>query len=928
MKNSFLFLVLLFLNLVYTLFGQEELIRVPGKPVIHYFPDSSQRKAPLSYFKNRALLTQKQQAEKGNLKQLTTATYNPFVLRFATPPSSDVLAVFNKATEIWSQFIVSGVPIVIDVSWSNLGGNILGSAGPTYSYINFDVAPYTNTYFPISLMEKMRAMDANSDKADIVANFNSSFSHWYIGTEGLPSPNQIDLLSVVIHELGHGLGFSGYLEANSSSQVAYINYPGIFDKFTQDGAGISILNTTTYPNNSNALYQLITGGNLYQSSPSILAENNQTRSKLYAPSTYSSGSSVYHVDQNTYPVGDSNALMTPFIAYGEVTRELGPIVKGLFKEMGWAKAGIYPQRMKDVEPNLSGYLFRARACYSNYYGDSVSSVKLFISVNKGQSYTQVSPNQLGDEYTYTLSYQSGISEVRYYWTAKDANNNVLRYPAKANTYDYFLIQADTTPPSVTVQSDIPYLFASQTHQKFPVVSASDYTGIQKVEAIYKINASGVQQSLVYSPSVNTANTYLANLNLSGLLKGDTLYYKIKGTDKANSPNAAYYPASGWIAVPVLGGKTALNAFGQRFENIISTDFFMKGFSVQTPLGFDSKSMNTAHPYNDGIDFSYDGELGIDTYSYSDLILLRPIIIQAGEGQMTFDEIALVEPGAEGAPFYDVGKQVNRNFFDYVIVQGSKDGGNTWVDLSAGWDATADANWLSTWNASIDNNGNSAGVGALSLLKTRSLSLTQNAGFVAGDQILLRFRMLADQASYGWGWLIDNVKIQGSTQTIAALEPANNLPVIQSDKIYISNSTAAGTQINLTVSDADNDNLTYQVQSGGALLGFGSRGKLTLLVDPNSLSDLSNVQIKVDDGTGSITKTLGIVYCESSTTVNKNASNVTKIYSSNSSIQSTQKITGSSKIVYNATNSISLQPGFIAEKGVVFTVQPGVGCPGQ
>ncbi len=920
--SSVFFIIITFLARIS--FGQTPIIEIPGKPIVHYFPDSSFRKVSPFYIKNRYLKSIQTGKEPKLLNQ-TATFYNPFVLRFATTPSADVLAVFNKATEIWAQYIVTGVPIVIDVSWSNLGANVLGSAGPTTSTSSFDVSPYPSLFYPVSLMEKMRGVDYNNGTADITAQFNSNFSNWYIGVDGFPSNSQIDLLSVVLHEFGHGLGFSGYLDANTSTSKAYNTYPNIFDKYAQDVNGVSVTNTTTYPNNSNALFQLITGGNLFISSANILSQNNNQKGKLYAPSTYSSGSSVYHVDHFQYTVGDPNSLMTPSIAYGETTRELGPIVRGLFKEMGWTKAGIYPDDMPDTEPKSGGYLFRARACYSSYFNDAVSNVKLYISENNG-AYQQKTPTQNGDVYTYTLPYNANTTVVKYYWTATDAANATISYPAKSNTYNQFSIQVDRTPPTLSLKPNIPYIFATQTQQKFPPVTATDFSGILSVQAIYKINAAGAEQTLNYTVSTRTASAYLATWNVSGLVKGDTLFYKIKGIDNANTPNTAYYPASGWIAVPVLGPKTAVNAFGQTFENIVSTDFFTKNMSIQTPSGFSSKSMNTSHPYANGVDYAYDGEVGSDTYGYSDLLVLRPVTIQAGEGQLSFDEIALVEPGSTGAPFYSTGTSVNRNFYDYVVVQGSKDGGNTWVDLSAGWDANYDTSWKTQWDSQTDVSGNSLASGTPSLVKNHTLSLTQNTGFVVGDQIILRFRMMADYAAYGWGWLIDNLKIQGSAQAISSLEIPNTLPLIISDKVYISNSASAGAQISLQVSDADNDNLSYQMLSGGNLLGFGSRGKLTLLVDPASLSDISSIQIRISDGTGSVTKTVSVVYCESSTSVTKNANNVIKIYSSNSTLQSIQKITGTSKVLYNAAQSAVLQPGFLADKGTVFELKPGLGCP--
>jgi hypothetical protein len=922
-KNYFSVFFIINLLSAFSLFGQYPTTEIPGKPIVHYFPDSSFRKVTQSYLKNR-LIQSLQSTKSPKLYNQTTAFYNPFVLRFATPPSADVLAVFTKATEIWSQFLVTGTPIVIDVSWSNLGPSVLGSAGPNSSISYFEGSPNPSLFYPVSLMEKLRGADYNNGSADIIAQFNSSFANWYIGVDGLPAGNQIDLLSVVLHELGHGLGFSGYLDANTSTSLAFNNYPNIFDKYAQDASGVLMTNTSAYPNNSNALFQLITGGNLFTSNASILSENTNQKGKLYAPSSYSSGSSVYHVDNLQYPVGNANALMTPSIAFGETTRDLGPIVRGLFKEMGWTKAGIYPDPMKDTEPKQSGYVFRARACYSSYYGDAVNNVKLFISENNG-SFIQRTLSQSGDVYTFTLPYNVNTNLVRYYWTGTDASNAAISYPAKAQTYDQFNVQSDATPPTLSLKPNFPYLFATQTQQKFPPVSATDFSGIQSVQAIYKINAAGAEQTLNYTASTRTVNAYLATWDVTGIAKGDTLFYKIKGVDNANTPNTAYYPASGWIAVPVLGPKTAVNAFGQTFENIVTTDFFMSKMSIQTPAGFTSKSLNTPHPYANSSDFAYDGEVGSDTYGYSDVILLRPVTIQAGEGQMSFDEIALIEPGSPTAPFYSSGTIINRNFYDYAIVQGSKDGGATWVDLSAGWDANSDSNWLNRWNSATDVNGSSTATGIPSLVKTRTLSLTQNTGFTLGDQVMLRFRMMADYAAFGWGWLIDNLKIQGSTQTISNLEIQNSLPVIVSDKVYISNSATTGSQISLTVTDPDNDNLSYQMLSGGNLLGFGSRGKLTLLMDPSTISDISSIQLSVSDGLGTVSKTVSVVYCESTSNVTKNASNVTKKYSSNSSFQSTQKISGTSRIVYNASNNIVLQPGFAAEKGTVFEVKPGLGC---
>ena len=38
-------------------------------------------------------------------------------------------------------------------------------------------------------------------------------------------------------------------------------------------------------------------------------------------------------------------------------------------------------------------------------------------------------------------------------------------------------------------------------------------------------------------------------------------------------------------------------------------------------------------------------------------------------------------------------------------------------------------------------------------------MISNGNFVANDEIVIRFRLLSDQLVHGWGWAIDNIKIQ-------------------------------------------------------------------------------------------------------------------------------------------------------------------------
>jgi hypothetical protein len=87
--------------------------------------------------------------------------------------------------------------------------------------------------------------------------------------------------------------------------------------------------------NSTTLGNALTGNNIYWFGAQGMAQNSGTRPRLYAPTTWSSGSSYSHLNENTYPAGNINSLMTPFLGAAEAIHDPGPIVEGMFTDMGW-----------------------------------------------------------------------------------------------------------------------------------------------------------------------------------------------------------------------------------------------------------------------------------------------------------------------------------------------------------------------------------------------------------------------------------------------------------------------------------------------------------------------------------------------------------------------------------------------------------------
>jgi hypothetical protein len=78
-----------------------------------------------------------------------------------------------------------------------------------------------------------------------------------------------------------------------------------------------------------------TDGSVWFGGANVTAANGGSRARLYAPSPWEQGSSNSHFDENTYPTGTVNALMTPFLDNGESIHEPGPLTLALFRDIGW-----------------------------------------------------------------------------------------------------------------------------------------------------------------------------------------------------------------------------------------------------------------------------------------------------------------------------------------------------------------------------------------------------------------------------------------------------------------------------------------------------------------------------------------------------------------------------------------------------------------
>jgi hypothetical protein len=246
---------------------------------------------------------------------------------------------FQYAIDIWQSVLVSPIHIRIDASWEPLEANTLGSAGATTLYRDFREALRPNLWYPVALAERLTARELNPvTEPDIVALFNSNIN-WYYGLDGRTPPGQYNLVTVVLHEIAHGLGFfsSFDIENNQGLWGEETGYAFIYDFFLENGANQRLLNTAFFSNPSTQLASQLTSNNLFfdSSTPSDVSDIRTGLPRIYAPMEFNRGSSISHLDESRYPPGNDNALMTPQIARSESIYWPGEITLQIMTSLGW-----------------------------------------------------------------------------------------------------------------------------------------------------------------------------------------------------------------------------------------------------------------------------------------------------------------------------------------------------------------------------------------------------------------------------------------------------------------------------------------------------------------------------------------------------------------------------------------------------------------
>jgi hypothetical protein len=689
-----------------------------------------------------------------NAGRTNTATIEVEYINF--PADGAAKAAFEYAVAIWESELTSSVPIRIQADWRPLASGVLGQAIWGTAHANFGGEQHMNVFYPVALAEKISGKELNSStEPDIVASFNSNTS-WYFGTDGKTPTGKMDMVTIVLHEIAHGLGFTDTYDVSANQGTVGMSsggkaVPFIFDVFVENDLNQELLYNFQSP--STALATQLQSNKLFFNGLAATKVLTGISPKLYAPASFDNGSSISHLDETTFNAQqDANRLMTPQIAFAESIHDPGSVLLATLADMGWVYTNIDHTALKDTErKNGQPYTVTTKIRSDNGYDPA--SVKLHYT-SDGATFTTIAMTATGtaDQFTATLPGRTTDWTYAYYISVEDVTDRIFTSPGKVEESGkepeqgthFFRIGPDVSAP-VILHEPVQFI-PEQTSQLELTAEATDNAGIKEVIVEYAINDQAMQTGIMQR--AGNTDVFQITVALPALDFEDVITYRITARDVAGIENITTLPAQDFFMIDMTGTMPVQDHYINNF-NEPSADFFGTNFKIATPDGFNDATIHSDHPYKNG-----SGPNNESSYTYQ---LQIPIRIGDTNPVISFDEIVLVEPGDDGSIFGDL------DFFDYVIVEGSVDGGLSWEPFGPGYDSRAADAWRTRYISRMSGDDSEA-TGEAQLFRRRDINMVENGNFFEGDEVLIRFRLFADELAHGWGWAIDNLAIQKDAVT--------------------------------------------------------------------------------------------------------------------------------------------------------------------
>ncbi len=258
------------------------------------------------------------------------------------------LIAFQFAADIWGGVLDSDIEIRVganfDPQFCNATSAVLGSAGAETAHRDFTDAPVASTWYPAALANKLAGADLDTTNDDIGATFNSSVGTtcpfpivWYYGLDASPPASTIDFVTVVLHELGHGLGFQTFVSLGSGAK--FLGYDDTYMLNLEDHSTGELYPDMT---DDERVAASIATGDLHWVGLNVIADSVGLTAgrvqpsghvEMYAPDPQETGSSVSHFSTSLSP----DEPMEP--SYTGANHNVG-LAEALMADIGWVSGDL------------------------------------------------------------------------------------------------------------------------------------------------------------------------------------------------------------------------------------------------------------------------------------------------------------------------------------------------------------------------------------------------------------------------------------------------------------------------------------------------------------------------------------------------------------------------------------------------------------